>query len=78
MHYLTRIILQTQKKRKKKKKTGNVFQRDSPNAKKNLRSFLLNFTDEKVSISKLRSNKSRTGNHGHHSSLRSSCSLSRV
>ncbi|GMH96083.1 hypothetical protein TrVE_jg13687 [Triparma verrucosa] len=35
------------KKKKKKKKTGNVFQRDSPNAKKNLRSFLVNFTDER-------------------------------
>ncbi|GMI33163.1 hypothetical protein TeGR_g14531, partial [Tetraparma gracilis] len=30
----------------KKKKGGNVFQRDSPNAKKVLRSLLLNFTDD--------------------------------
>ncbi len=38
------------KKKKKKEKSGpkgNVFQRDSPNAKKSLRSFLLNFTDDR-------------------------------
>ena len=34
------------KRKRKKKDVGTVFQRDSPDAKKSLRSFLLNFTDD--------------------------------
>ena len=36
----------SKKKHTKQEPHGNVFQRNSPNAKKALRSFLLNFTDE--------------------------------